>query len=96
MTALYTDRPAVRPFAVRPLSLYFGFEGPPIGTADEMAHILETNGVRYFLATPLPGYAEEAAFYELVGSITEQRPSLLRPVLVTTLAMLSRRMSVSV
>ncbi len=80
MTALYTQRPTIRPFAVRPLSLYYGSGEAPLGTADEMVRHLETYGVRYFLATPMPAYAEEAAFYDLVNAVAESHPKLLRPV----------------
>jgi hypothetical protein len=80
MTALYTGRPTIRPFAIRPLALYYGQGESPIGTVDDATMILESYGARYLLATPMPAYAEEAAFYDLVSAIAEQRPSLLRPV----------------
>lgn len=80
MTSLYTDRPAVRPFELRPLSLYYGAAEPPLGTVAEFEDALARYEARYMLLTPLPAYTMETAFFELVYAASDRSPSMLRPV----------------
>ncbi|MFT4572276.1 MAG: hypothetical protein ACI8TX_002311 [Hyphomicrobiaceae bacterium] len=80
MTALYTNRQTVRPFVLRPLSMYYGKEGSPIGDVDELFEIIDLHNARYLLLSPLPGYTVEYAFFELVYAALDTRPGRLRPV----------------
>ncbi len=80
MTSLYTDRPSIRPFVVRPLALYYGFAEPPLGTVAEFEEILDAHAARYLFVSPLPAYQEEQAFFDLVSDAIEQRPGLLKRV----------------
>jgi hypothetical protein len=80
MTALYSDRPTIRPFVPHALSLYYGASDPPLGTAGEMDDTLAKYGARYLLLTPLPSYPMEGAFFDLVYAATDETSSILRPV----------------
>lgn len=80
MTSLYTDRPAIRPFVMRPGALYYGDPGSPVGNVSEFADLLARHDVRYVLLTPMPAYTMEAAVFELVNSAVDTRPDLLKPV----------------
>ena len=80
MTALYTDRPAIRPFDQRPLALFYGVGGSPVGDVAELERYLASYGAKYLLLAPLPAYDLEEPFYNLVYSASDERPGLLRPV----------------
>lgn len=80
MTSLYTDRPAIRPFVMRPGALYYGDPGSPVGDVAEFADLLARHHVRYVLLTPMPAYTMESAVFELVNSAVDNRPGLLKPV----------------
>jgi hypothetical protein len=80
MTALYTDRPAVRPFVARPRVLYYGQDGPAVGTAADLDRTLAAHRPRYLFVSPMPAYREEEPFYELIAALDGERPQRLRPV----------------
>jgi hypothetical protein len=79
MTALYTERPTIRPFAVRPRSLYYGDPSPPLGSVGDFDHALTHQRPRFLFVSPMPAFAEEAAFYELVARYRESHPRRLVP-----------------
>jgi hypothetical protein len=68
MVSLYTDRPAVRPFVHRPLSLFYGDKRPATGTVEEFTNILRTTHARYVVELPMPGFAEEQPLRDLIDS----------------------------
>jgi hypothetical protein len=80
MTALYTGRATIRPFAVRPLSLYYGEPGPAVGTVAEFADLLAAHRARFLFVSPMPAYAEEEPFADLVSEALQTRRGLLRLV----------------
>jgi hypothetical protein len=77
MTFLYTDRPSIRPFELKPLAIYYGAPGPQLGTVAEFDDALARHGVRYMLLTPFPAY--EIPFFELVYAASDEKPSMLSP-----------------
>ena len=77
MVALYTDRRAFRPFVYSPGCLFYGQEGPTLGTVEEMAAILKRYQPRYLVHTPMPGFPEEKPFEELLGQLRRRHPGWL-------------------
>jgi hypothetical protein len=69
MIYLYTGRPAFRPFVHRPLAMFYGQEGPAVGTADDLEQLLQTRGASYLVHFPLPSFAEERAFAAVVEQL---------------------------
>jgi hypothetical protein len=80
MTALFTGRPTIRPFVARPSVLFYGGAAPPVGTPAELATTLAAYRPRYLFVSPMPAFAEEDAFYELVVGLQRERPGMLQPV----------------
>lgn len=80
MTSLYTGRAAIRPFNSRPLALFYGVGGSPVGDVAELEGFLASYGAKYLLLAPLPAYDLEEPFYNLVYAASDERPGLLRPV----------------
>jgi hypothetical protein len=76
MLALYTDRPAFRPWVHRPLQQNYGFPGPKIGTADELLDLLTRNRARYLVNVPMASLP----FQRLVEDVARQYPDRLVPV----------------
>jgi hypothetical protein len=68
MVSLYTDRPSVRPFVHRPLSLFYGDTTPATGTVEEFSNILKIYHAKYVVELPMPGFAEEKPFADLISS----------------------------
>jgi hypothetical protein len=68
MISLYTDRPSVRPFIHRPLSLFYGDSTPATGTVEEFSSILRIYHARYVVEVPMPTFAEEKPFADLISS----------------------------
>jgi hypothetical protein len=79
MTALYTERPALRPFAVRPRSLYYGDPSSPLGSVGDLDRALTRQQPRFLFVSPMPAFPEEAAFYELVARYRESHSRRLVP-----------------
>jgi hypothetical protein len=79
MTALYTGHPVVRPFVVRPSTLYYGGTAPVVGTARELADVLSARRPRFLLVSPLPSFPEEDAVFELVQEFLRAYPGRLTP-----------------
>jgi hypothetical protein len=79
MTAWYTARPTIRPYVASAQVLYYGAAGAPLGDAAAMEDALRRYDARYLFVSPMPAYAEENAFYELVDSLRERSPDLLVP-----------------
>jgi hypothetical protein len=73
MLSLYTDRPAVRPFVHRPLSLFYGDATPATGTVEEFSNILKIYHAKYVVELPMPGFAEEKPFADLISAWRTRR-----------------------
>lgn len=74
MLFLYTGRPALRPFDVDPLALYYGAPGNPAGTLDEFAALLTRRRGQYLVQTAAPLFAEEAPYREMLHQLRTSRP----------------------
>jgi hypothetical protein len=79
MIYLYTDRRAIRPFSARPTALFYGDDGPKLGTATELERLLSAYKVRYLIQTPMPGFSEEKPLAELLEQAQKLRPGWLGP-----------------
>jgi hypothetical protein len=77
MVYLYTGRRAIRPFASRPLSLFYGEATPPTGTVDDLVSVLANYRVRYVGDLPMPGFAEYKHFRLLLDETVTTRPGCL-------------------
>ena len=80
MVYLYTDRRCFRPFVGRPMSMFYGLPGPPLGPDEEMIGAIKAQKARYLVFTPMPGFQEEAPFGAFVKRLREQYPGWLKPV----------------
>src|SRR5262249_36313510 len=69
MIALYTGRPAYRPFVGRPLALFYGQDGQPIGTMKELQESLDQRHARYLVRCPMPGFAEVKPLAQLCDEL---------------------------
>ena len=58
MMYLYTQRRTFRPFVGRPVSLFYGDAGPPLGPMEEIVAFLKAYKARYFVHLPMPGFTE--------------------------------------
>jgi hypothetical protein len=76
MLALYTGRPAFRPWVHRPLEQSYGFPGQKIGTPEELLDILTRNRARYLVNVPMAS----VPFQRLVEEVARQHPERLVPV----------------
>jgi hypothetical protein len=80
MVSLYTDLQAFRPFVYNPGRLFYG-QGPSVLlTPEELASILKRHRPRYLVQMPMPGFAEEKPFEEVLGRLRRQYPGWLVPV----------------
>ncbi|MEZ5352170.1 MAG: hypothetical protein R2762_05995 [Bryobacteraceae bacterium] len=77
MMYLYTGRRAVRPFPHRPDALFYGSERPPVGTPEQLAGLLESNGVRYVVETPMFLFSEEEPLTKALAVLRER--GILKP-----------------
>jgi len=84
MAYLYTNRTTFRPFVTNPLRLFYGKEGPPIGTAAEMFDRLHYFGVNYLLCMPMPGFAENWPFAAVISALESANAGTLRLVYAGT------------
>jgi hypothetical protein len=80
MLYLYTQRHAFRPFVSRPVSLFYGAHGPPLGPMEEIVAFLKAYKARYFVHLPMPGFTEEAPLSAFVRHAQEQYRGWLKPV----------------
>jgi hypothetical protein len=80
MTYLYTGLPTFRPFQQRPLALFYGAAGPPLGSVDELAEMLKRWRARYLMVSPMHGFAEAEPYAKLVAELRETFPGWVRPV----------------
>jgi hypothetical protein len=79
MIYLYTGRKAIRPFSARPTALFYGDDGPELGTVTEMERLLSAYKVRYLIQTPMPGFSEEKPLAALLEQAQKLRPDWLEP-----------------
>lgn len=79
---LYTSRNTLRPFAHYPLSMFYGADRPPIGTAEDLVSAIRKYNIRYLIHTPLPGFPEERPFADLISQVQQDCPGWLNPVFV--------------
>jgi len=77
MTALYTERRAVRPFVPRPDALFYGADSSPVGGVDDLAEVLASYRPRYLFLSPMPAFPEEEPLYQLVEHYVAARPGAL-------------------
>jgi Dolichyl-phosphate-mannose-protein mannosyltransferase len=77
MASLYTGRFAFRPFVYNPGRLFYGHESPDLITVDELAAILKRSRPRYLMHTPMPGFAEEKLFDEVLEDLRRRYPNWL-------------------
>ena len=84
MTALYTDRHAVRPYVPRPEALFYGSDAPLAGTIEELEAIVATHHPRYVFLSPMPAFPEEGPLYQLIGELVRRHPDRMKPVYVGT------------
>lgn len=79
MTFLYTDRPSIRSFASNPTALFYrDRSGDPVGNEAEFLELLGDHRSRYVVQTPMPGFAEEGPFNELLDRVQRKTPSCLK------------------
>jgi hypothetical protein len=79
MLYLYTGRQAFRPFVMQPLGLFYSGETTS-GGIPELKKFLEIYQASYLIQTPLPGFAEEKPFADLLKEVQERHPGWLQPV----------------
>ncbi len=82
MIYLYTNRRAFRPFVGRPLSLFYGDNGPPLGSVDEIIGSINFYKARYLVHTPMPMFCEEAPMNEFIEQVQNTYPGWLKAVYV--------------
>ncbi|RZB37654.1 MAG: hypothetical protein SRB2_00756 [Desulfobacteraceae bacterium Eth-SRB2] len=80
MIYLYTGRQGFRPFKHKPLSLFYGQDSPPLGTVEELIQFLDTYHTKYLVHFPMPRFAEEKPFAELIEKVRIQYPDKLKPI----------------
>jgi hypothetical protein len=77
MASLYTGRSAFRPFVYNPGRLFYGHESPHLITVNELAAILKRSRPRFLMHSPMPGFAEEKLFDEVLEDLRRQYPDWL-------------------
>lgn len=82
MIYLYTSRKSFRPFKQDPASLFYGQAGPKLGTTDDFAKNLKMYRPKYLVSTPMPYFAEEQPFKELIERVNLKYPGWLKTVYV--------------
>jgi hypothetical protein len=82
MIYLYTGLIAIRPFEHDPLSLFYGKEGPKIGTTKDLERIFQYYNPRYLVLTPMPAFYEEEHFKILIELYSHENPGRLSPVYI--------------
>ena len=80
MLFLYTGRPAIRAFDVQPLPLFYGVTGNPVGTIEDLVALLTRRNGQYLVQTPMPGFAEEEPFNNLVTQLRREHPTCVSQV----------------
>ena len=82
MVFLYTGRQAFRPYIANTTSLFYTGKSAPLGTVEEFHDILRAYKPKYFIHTPMPGFAEEKYLDALLQEFLSKDPSSLRPVYI--------------
>jgi hypothetical protein len=81
MLFLYTGRPSIRSFASRPPALFYGDQtDAPIGTTEDFIRLVKQHAPRYVVQTPMPGFAEETLFNDLLQQVQKTMPSCVSSV----------------
>lgn len=84
MIYLYTGNQCVRPCPVRAVALHYMGKEPPVGTVNELVNNLRQLHADYLVSMPIPGFAEEKPFFELVSNTRKEKPKFLQTVYVGT------------
>ena len=79
---LYTQRRTIRPFVGRPVSLFYGDSGPPLGPMEEMVAFLKAYKARYFVHLPMPAFKAEEPLSEFVRQVQEHYLGWLKPAYI--------------
>jgi hypothetical protein len=77
MIALYTDRPAVKPFVYDPGWLFYGQRRKAHFAPEETAAILEHYRPRYLVQLPMPGFGEEQPLAGAIECLRQLDPGWL-------------------
>ena len=77
MFALYTDLPAIRPFAYDPGRIYYGERAAAKFTPEEIVAVLEHYRPRYLVQSPMPGYDEEKPLADVIEELRQRYPEWL-------------------
>jgi hypothetical protein len=80
MIYLYTGRAAFRPYMVRPVSLFYGEDSPPLGELKDFYKIMRWYKPRYLVQTAMPGFSEEKPLNQLIEQVRTKNPQWLKPV----------------
>lgn len=81
MVFLYTARKSIRPFAMRPASLFYG-DSAPAATSEQLIAFLREYRAKYLVQTAMPGFSEYLPFISIVAEIQQRYPHFLRQVYV--------------
>jgi len=82
MIYLYTGRVSFRPYMVRPASLFYFENSPPLGEVGDFIEVIDLYRPRYLIQTAMPGFREEKLLNEFIENILENYPGWLTPVFV--------------
>jgi hypothetical protein len=58
--------------------LFYGAHGPATGTVDDLVSILHQHHARFLVKLPMPGFAEEKPFNQLMEDAVRTRSNCLR------------------
>ena len=83
MNYLYTGRSGIRPFLIRPASLFYGDKYPATGTIEDLWSILNYFRPKYLVQSPMPGsFSTEELFNALINDFSQRCPNCIMPVYV--------------
>ena len=80
MNYLYTSRPGIRPFLSRPTSLFYEGKYPATGTIEDLWSIMNHYKPSYLIQSPMPGFAEEKPFNELIKDLLKKYPNCIKQI----------------
>ena len=82
MVALYTGRPAFRPFVYNPGRLFYGDAAADaeLLEPEQLATILQRYQPRYLVRSPMPGFMEEHPLEKLLSEVRDRYPDWLEVV----------------
>ena len=80
MASLYTNRRAFRPFVYNPGRLFYGHGPSHLMTVEELVAILKHSRPRFLMHTPMPGFAEEKLFADVLDELRRRHPGWLAVV----------------